>query len=73
MVAKSSSAKARAKRLIDTLPDSASWDEVLTALLRSIGPDAPERLEPALLADAALADWLRPEEDEAWAHLQLAQ
>jgi len=27
--------------------------------------------EPALLAEAALAeDWLRPKEDEAWAHLQ---
>ena len=25
--------------------------------------------EPALLAEAALAeDWLKPEEDEAWAH-----
>ena len=27
--------------------------------------------EPTLLAEAALAeDWLKPEEDEAWAHLQ---
>ncbi|MBI1321222.1 MAG: hypothetical protein GC168_20035 [Candidatus Hydrogenedens sp.] len=27
--------------------------------------------EPALLAESSLAaDWLRPEEDEAWAHLQ---
>jgi hypothetical protein len=27
--------------------------------------------EPALLAEAALAeDWLKPEEDEAWAHVQ---
>jgi hypothetical protein len=27
--------------------------------------------EPALLAEAALAaDWLRPEEDAAWSHLQ---
>jgi hypothetical protein len=27
--------------------------------------------EPALLAEQALAaDWLRPEEDKAWAHLQ---
>lgn len=27
--------------------------------------------ETALLAEAALAeDWLKPEEDEAWAHLQ---
>jgi hypothetical protein len=30
--------------------------------------------EPALLAEAALAaDWLRPEEDAAWAHLQSAK
>ena len=30
--------------------------------------------EPALLAEAALAeDWLKPEEDEAWAHLQPAK
>jgi len=24
-----------------------------------------------LLSEAALSDWLRPEEDEAWAHLQI--
>jgi hypothetical protein len=30
--------------------------------------------ETALLSEASLAeDWLRPEEDEAWLHLQLAQ
>jgi len=30
--------------------------------------------EPDLLAEAAPAeDWLKPEEDEAWAHLQPAQ
>jgi hypothetical protein len=30
--------------------------------------------ETALLAEAALAeDWLKPEEDEAWAHLQPAK
>ena len=30
-----------------------------------------EEPEPALLSEEALArDWLRPEEDEAWAHLQ---
>jgi hypothetical protein len=26
--------------------------------------------ETALLAESALADWSRPEEDAAWAHLQ---
>ena len=37
--------------------------------------EEPARLadEMALLSEAALAeDWLRPEEDEAWAHLQPA-
>jgi hypothetical protein len=29
--------------------------------------------EAALLAEPALADWNRPEEDAAWAHLQSAK
>jgi hypothetical protein len=38
------------------------------ALLTLLTPPADET---ALLAEAALAeDWLKPEEDEAWAHLQ---
>lgn len=38
------------------------------ALLTLLSPPADET---ALLAGAALAeDWLRPEEDEAWEHLQ---
>lgn len=38
------------------------------ALLTLLSPPADET---ALLAQAALAeDWLKPEEDEAWAHLQ---
>ena len=28
---------------------------------------------PALMSEAALADWLSPEEDAAWAHLQPAK
>lgn len=36
------------------------------------GPAAlPE--ETALLSEAALSDWNRPEEDEAWSHLQPAR
>jgi hypothetical protein len=31
-------------------------------------PDFPG--EAAMLAEAALADWSRPEEDAAWSHLQ---
>ena len=35
---------------------------------------APRASETALLSEAALAqDWNRPEEDEAWAHLQQAR
>ena len=29
--------------------------------------------EPALLAEPALSDWNRPEEDAAWSHLQPAK
>ena len=41
---------------------------ILVTLLEKL-PD--EDRESSLLAEAALAkDWLRPEEEEAWAHLQ---
>ncbi len=29
-----------------------------------------EDIYPALMSEEALSDWLRPEEDEAWAYLQ---
>ncbi len=39
------------------------------ALLTWLEPDTTH--EPALMAEAALAqDWLNPEEDAAWSHLQ---
>lgn len=39
------------------------------ALLTWLEPDAAH--EPALMAETALKqDWLNPEEDAAWAHLQ---
>lgn len=39
------------------------------ALVTILGAEDPG--DPALLSEAALAaDWDRPEEDEAWAHLQ---
>ena len=39
------------------------------ALLTWLEPDTT--YEPALMAEAALVqDWLNPEEDAAWAHLQ---
>jgi len=43
------------------------------ALLVILDEPAPVIAETALLSEAALAeDWLRPEEDEAWAYLQPA-
>lgn len=55
-------------------------------LLGEVRVDAPRRAlvmvleepaavpgEAALLAEAALADWARPEEDAAWSHLQPAK
>ncbi len=55
-------------------------------LLGPVAVDAPRRAivtvldepaeatgEPPLLAEAALSDWNRPEEDAAWAHLQPAK
>ena len=40
--------------------------------LVTILEDAPRSEETALLSEAALADWNRPEEDAAWSHLQPA-
>ena len=41
------------------------------ALVTILEEPAPVNLETALLSEAALgADWNRPEEDEAWSHLQ---
>jgi len=43
------------------------------ALLVILDESAITAAETALLSEAALAeDWLRPEEDEAWAYLQRA-
>jgi hypothetical protein len=43
------------------------------ALLVVLDEHAPILAETALLSEAALAkDWMRPEEDEAWAYLQRA-
>ena len=32
--------------------------------------EAPHIPETALFSEPALADWIRPEEDAAWSHLQ---
>ena len=43
------------------------------ALVTILDEPVTEIAETALLSEAALAvDWLRPEEDEAWAYLQRA-
>ena len=41
--------------------------------LVTILEDAPRSEETALLSEAALADWSRPEEEAAWSHLQPAR
>ncbi len=40
------------------------------ALVTILDEPAPRIAETALLAEAALSDWNRPEEDEAWSYLQ---
>ncbi len=43
----------------------------LVMILEEPPPGVPG--ETALLSEAALVDWNRPEEDAAWAHLQSAK
>ena len=44
------------------------------ALVTILEEPVTDKTETALLSEAALAaDWNRPEEDEAWSHLQQAQ
>ena len=40
------------------------------ALVTILDEPPAEALETALLSESSLADWSRPEEDEAWSHLQ---
>jgi hypothetical protein len=40
------------------------------ALVTVLDEPPADALETALLSETALSDWLRPEEDEAWSHLQ---
>lgn len=40
------------------------------ALVTILDEPPAEMLETALLSESGLSDWSRPEEDEAWAHLQ---
>lgn len=40
------------------------------ALVTILDEPPAEALETALLSESGLSDWSRPEEDEAWSHLQ---
>jgi hypothetical protein len=71
--------KEEALRIIEQLPDDATWNDFLQEISRRV---AIQRTSPAgqtpdacdttgLLSEAALAvDWDRAEEEEAWSHLQ---
>ena len=58
-------------RLLEPLQLPAARRALVTILEERPGAGVPES---ALLSEAALAeDWNRPEEDEAWSHLQQAR
>lgn len=40
------------------------------ALVTVLDEPPTEAMDTAVLSEAALSDWLQPEEDAAWAHLQ---
>ena len=40
------------------------------ALVTVLDEPPSDAIETAALSEAALSDWLQPEEDAAWAHLQ---
>ena len=40
------------------------------ALVTVLDEPPSDTMETAALSEAALSDWLQPEEDAAWAHLQ---
>lgn len=53
-------------RLLEAVRVSSARRALVTIL-----EDAPTAADTALLSEAALAeDWNRPEEDQAWSHLQ---
>jgi hypothetical protein len=54
-------------RLLEPVCLSAARRALVTILDEAPVPHANEA---ALLSESALADWSRPEEDAAWAHLQ---
>ena len=62
-------AREQLRELVELLPEEAAAD----LLAQLVSRPTPIH-DLALLSEAALAeDWLRPEEDEAWSHLQSAR
>ena len=56
-------------RLLEDVPLPKGHRALVTVLNESADVDISE---PAVLSEESLAeDWLRPEEDKAWSHLQL--
>ncbi len=64
--------------IIRNLPDDITWEALISALLSDNKIERSQSVhrmfeldDVALLSEAALGeDWNRPEEDEAWTHLQ---
>lgn len=54
-------------RLLEPVPVSGARRALVTILDEE---PVPHSNETALLTEAALSDWNRPEEDAAWQHLQ---
>ena len=50
--------------------ESVKLRELHRALVMILEEPPTEALDTALLSEKSLEDWSRPEEDEAWAHLQ---
>jgi hypothetical protein len=56
-------------RLLEAVRLPASRRALVTILEDEL-PARADEAETALLSEPALGDWNRPEEDEAWSHLQ---
>jgi len=54
--------------LLESVELQGSRQALVTILLNE--PNNEDRMETALLSEAALSDWNRPEEDAAWSYLQ---
>ena len=57
-------------RLLEPIELPTSSRALVTILDQGVGPD---REETARLSETSLSDWNRPEEDEAWAYLDIKE